>query len=297
MYVYIHICAWGFVLLVSPTSSLQVNASTRLTGGPTVTRGFVFIGISTHMDWCNKSRIVIESLNLAHLPCRERGMQSHEYCETAFIGDEPAVRHVRDSCPGRFDVVHQVDLQNCSLGHDGDLRPAKLCVRALQQAPFTYNIQMDFDTIVVSPEIETVFDVLQKGFDLTSAYECCAMHKNGHLADDALVHGWEMQTGLIGYTDAPVVSKHAQKAIDIYVESVRSKGYSSAEQNAETQALAEIDVHFFTLPPNFNMRSPTVKGFRKMPAVVAQWHYRTASSVQDLLSKAKTMLTNPVGAW
>lgn len=70
---------------------------------------------------------------------------------------------------------------------------------------------------------------------------------------------------------------------------VRDKQYSAISQNAETQALADVDIRFFTLPPNFNVRKTTITGFLGTPMAVAHFQYDSALPVEHVLDQARQL--------
>mmetsp|Transcript_53049 Transcript_53049/g.119536 ORF Transcript_53049/g.119536 Transcript_53049/m.119536 type:complete len:327 (-) Transcript_53049:130-1110(-) len=259
-----------------------------------VTSGFVFIGIQSSL-WCAQTYQSVLNLKNVGLKCRSLPPTDKYYCGIAFVGDQDAAAEVQANCSAMFDKVVTVDFNECPIkGYDP--RPKKTCVRSLGKAPFTYNLQVDADTIAVSPEIETAFDVLHRGFDLTATFECCARReivvggkKMYPLAEDRLLHGWEMQTGVLGYVNNERTQDHANKAVEIY-NSPTFPVVTSAEQQAETEALAKSDVRFMMLPPNFNMRSFTAVGFRDMPMAVAHFDYDVHKSLEEIKQDARNLV-------
>lgn len=255
------------------------------------TRGFLFVGIKggrTEDKWCDTAKSAVDNLKTVGLPCRNHSTDDASYCQIAFVGDAAATGVVSQRCPTLFDTVKTIDLAHCGLPQKkkDDVRPLKMCVRALAQAPFTYNIQMDFDTLAVGPEIERIFEVLEKGFELTGAFECCALHRP-NLAEDTLLHGWEMQTGVLGYQNTSAVAEHARKAVEIYTGKDYPWPLTSVEQNAETQALAQSRVRFMPLPPTFNLREYTTIGFKEMPVAAVHWHYDAKGPVATFRSEVQ----------
>mmetsp|Transcript_127815 Transcript_127815/g.409318 ORF Transcript_127815/g.409318 Transcript_127815/m.409318 type:complete len:516 (-) Transcript_127815:406-1953(-) len=245
--------------------------------------GFLYIGFGDRR-WCAESRKSIQSLRRANLGCRSKEPKDEAFCKIAFVSEQAQINTMRAECPEQFEAFVAVGLQGCPLAGIQDARAKKMCVRALGVAPFDYNVFMDMDTLILAPHVEEVFAVLRRGFHLAAAFECCA---KGDLAESTLLHGWEMQTGVLGFSKTEKVKAHAKKAIEIYMNSVEGMHLSSGEQNAETQALAETSVRFFLLPPGFNMRFQTVSGFTDIPSSVVHHHFDDGKSLDDLIHEAK----------
>jgi len=245
--------------------------------------GFLYIGFGDR-HWCAESQKSVQSLRRAKLGCRSKEPKDEAFCKIAFVSEQAQINTMRAECPEQFEAFVAVDLQGCPLAGIQDARAKKMCVRALGVAPFDYNVFMDMDTLIVAPNVEEVFAVLRRGFQLASAFECCA---KGDLAESTLLHGWEMQTGVLGFSKTEQVKAHAKKAIEIYMNSVEGMRLSSGEQNAETQALVETSVRFFPLPPGFNMRPQTVFAFRDVPSSVVHRHFDIGKSLDDLIQEAK----------
>lgn len=252
--------------------------------------GFVYIGFG-QKDWCHETKTSVMSIRRSKLKCR---MDKHSptFCRIAFLGDWDAVQKVNRKCNDQFDVLVTEDLTKCDFAKQTqDKRMWKLCVRA-HHIPFKYNIQMDADTYVVSSDVEIVFSALEQGYELAAAFECCA---KGHGASGELFSGWEMQTGMIGYTNCPAVRSHAEEAMRLAViGETHHPTYTSGEQTYETQALKSDAgrVRFFPLPPNYNVKKQTTTGYRSMHPVVlhdqhiSQWtesEYDTRS--HDLITQ------------
>jgi hypothetical protein len=255
--------------------------------------GFFFIGFGDKKDWCAQTRHAVEGLKLANMSCRQLQKSDPRYCRIAFVGDLASGHAAREQCPQQFDVIAPSDVSKCLDRMKKDARGQKMCVRALGLAPFTHNIFMDSDTVAVSSEIERIFDVLLKGFDLTGAFECCARTWDWKVAEDALFHGWELQTGVLGFKRNANVADHAGKAMDLFIETGRK--YTSAEQQAETLALSQSQVRFMPLPPAFNVRGPTTKGYRNMPMALAHFKYNVSQpETTTVIKQAQTWIKNSI---
>lgn len=227
-------------------------------------------------DPCERSRLAVESV--ASLPCRQRPKKDPKYCGLAILADDTGYDAVSSKCKNRFDILTHVSKEQmltCKSNVLNDLSAAKLCVRSMELAPFKDNIFMLMDAYVVGPSLETIFDVLDQGFDITTAMECCAHTRQSEsLGTGALASGWEMQTGVVGFVMNEAVKQHALYSQKIFKEKVSPLGYASAEQSAETLALATSSVRFYPLPPSFNLeRDATLKFQAMLPHAVTRWHY------------------------
>ena len=142
-----------------------------------------------------------------------------------------------------------------------DLRVAKLA--AYPQSPFDRSVFLDSDTYVRTPfAAKYLFGALSV-FDLLSAFECCRNEwekaKKPYDEQDVL-HGWEMQTGVVAYnTNAPSVKQFWAAALQIYKDDSNYwRKRSSGEQGAATLALSQVAVRYMPLPPSFNGRRQTM---------------------------------------
>ena len=260
-------------------------------------RGFLFVGIGGR-DWCADLRQIVGVMRLASLRCFRDAMP----CLVHFIGDDAGAASVRR---GGCESLLSSNVTTANFARDcysraGSSTPwlAKLCVRALRLSPFEHTILLDFDTLILSNEIEQIFHVLSSGFDLTTAMECCAIPdkipRTPHMLEVMrvpLVHGWEMHTGVVGFTRAPAVSEHASIALAIWRNSSRIRRYSSYEQQAETMALTLSTVRWLPLPPTFAIRSYSATAWRQLPRAVAHWKWRTPrtanATAAHLLAEAR----------
>lgn len=227
-------------------------------------------------DPCERSRLAVESV--ASLPCRQRPKDGPKYCGLAILADDIGYDAVRSKCKDRFDVVRLISktqMRTCKMNVLDDLSAAKLCVRSMELAPFKQNIFIEMDAYVVGPSLENIFDVLDQGFDITTAMDCCAhTRQSKSLAAGALAQGWEMQTGVLGFVMNDAVKDHALRSQNIFTEKIGPLQYASEEQSAETLALAKSSVRFYPLPPNFNLeRDATLKFQAMLPHAVTRWHY------------------------
>eukprot|EP00930_Biecheleria_cincta_P057924 TRINITY_DN43786_c0_g1_i1.p1 TRINITY_DN43786_c0_g1~~TRINITY_DN43786_c0_g1_i1.p1 ORF type:complete len:297 (+),score=65.63 TRINITY_DN43786_c0_g1_i1:102-992(+) len=258
----------------SPSAeALKLNQSSA--GQAVSGRGLFFLSYGAD-DPCERSRLAVESV--ASLPCRQRPKDDPKYCGLAILADNIGYDAVGSKCKDRFDKVTLVtkeQVYTCKMNVLDDLSAAKLCVRSLALAPFKQNIFMQMDAYIVGPSLENIFDVLDQGFDITAAMECCAHSRQSEsLATGALAQGWEMQTGVLGFVMNDAVKDHALRSEKIFTEKVGPLEYASAEQSAETLALAKSSVRFYPLPPNFNLeRDATLKFQAMLPHVVTHWHY------------------------
>jgi len=147
--------------------------------------GFLYIGFGDR-HWCAESQKSVQSLRRAKLGCRSKEPKDEAFCKIAFVSEQAQINTMRAECPEQFEAFVAVDLQGCPLAGIQDARAKKMCVRALGVAPFDYNVFMDMDTLIVAPNVEEVFAVLRRGFQLASAFECCA---KGDLAESTVLHG------------------------------------------------------------------------------------------------------------
>jgi hypothetical protein len=274
-------------------------------------KGFVFVGLGSK-DWCHEGFHAVAAIKNASLPCRSLVTTEAGFCKVGFVGDAEGVAIVNANCPSQFDVVSVLDLAACPMPKL-DLRAAKMCVRALDAAPFDYNIQMDIgDTLLIGPEIEQIYGALDEGVELASAMACCSLHvhpQNHPIASENLFGGWVMNTGVLGFKKCPPVKEHASLAIQLYSQQqTNGQLFSDGEQSAETLALSKLRVRFLPLPPTFNLRSMTSMGpLRSVPAVVAHWRYNSenkthaelmaetmkiANNFQDSLAEVDTLPVN-----
>lgn len=228
----------------------------------------------------------VEMLQLARLKCLHR----NHPCRVAFVGDAASTRHVHRGCEALFTAgVQTVDFTPCwvqagMVRHTSHVRNwlGKVCVRAHRWSPFQHTIVLDMDTLVLSDEIEQIFPVLSAGFDLTAVFECCAFPDPHHdprysgahrTPRTPLLHGWEMHTGVVGYTDTAHMVEHANASIRIWGASGQIRGYSSFEQQAETLALARSSLRWLPLPATFAVRRYTVTAAHQLPRAVAHFKW------------------------
>jgi hypothetical protein len=150
---------------------------------------------------------------------------------------------------------------------------------------------MDMDTLVLSNEVEQIFPVLSAGVDLTAAFERCALpdprndpggpfrssnataprvrlhgSERVKVGRTPLLHGWELHTGVVGFTDSTRVAAHANATLlRVFSAAAELRRYSSFEQQAETIALAHSSIRWMPLPPNFAIRYNTVTAAHQLP--------------------------------
>lgn len=254
-------------------TALKLNQSSA--GQAVSGRGLFLLSFGVD-DPCERSRLAVESV--ASLPCRHSPKDGPKYCGLAILADDIGYNAVRSKCKDRFDVVTLVSktqMRTCKMNVLDDLSAAKLCVRSMELAPFKQNIFMQMDAYVVGPSLENIFEVLDQGFDITTAMDCCAHTRQSEsLSTGALAKGWEMQTGVLGFVMNAAVKDHALRSQKIFTEKIGPLGYTSVEQSAETLALAKSSVRFYPLPPNFNLeRDSTLKFQAMLPHAVTRWHY------------------------
>lgn len=252
---------------------------------PLRTRGISFIGISDKKDWCLETR---HSWLTAF-----RTLPNDKF---AFIGDAAGVAIVQAKCSHRFNVITTFNITSCGLyGKVSDVRFHKLCFRdQIDSMPFDDKLVIDTDTITVGEGLGRVFDILDRGFEYTSAMECRAEDmKTGSTprASDAILDGWELQTGVLGFKRCTAVQEHARRSIQLAIEHGRPYELTSAEQTFETFALADSRVRFFPLPPGFNVRSTTGPFvFKTLPAYLVHFKYDFRMPHEVVLEFAKKQL-------
>ena len=249
--------------------------------------GFVFAGYGDK-DWCEVFDSLLQSLNNADLPCRSQ--EGENFCRFGFVGDKIGAKRVRAKCSKAFDVIHVQDLKACGIeSKTSDKRAWKVCAR-VEDALFTYNVLIDGDAIVTSSEVEQLFTVLRppNSFELAGVFECCARNYPGKfiegLAEHHLLHGWEVNTGVLAWRNCEAVHAHARKTIEI----LQVEKITSAEQPYFTLALSRSDVRFLPLPPNFNFRKHTAAGYGDLPyAIVHARNLKNLGGALNLIKKVR----------
>lgn len=283
-----HLLAEESASLVAAVSSSPIDMH-KVVPGQYGEFGFFYISIGDSGD--ADSGLFCDQLKNSTLALRKSRPKcfAKKRCSVALIGDAQGTSRVRRDCPKPFAHILERNISGCM--EETDVRARKLCIRQWP-LPFSYNIFLDADTRPVGPGLEQIFDVLLAGFEYAATWECCARRKGNRavhrlaLPHEALLSGWELQTGVLGLANTEAVRRHAARSISITVEKQTqhaSLTFKSAEQSFETLALASSDLRVFTLPPNFNMRYFTTDGFEKVP--IHLLHEKNQEEIQRLAKK------------